>query len=190
MKNKLSIILFGIALVTIQACGPKTDKNEAAEVTETPVMAVALTAAERRAGVEKARIEMAEQRRIAFAELSKETPYYTLANGKLIYNKAETSPSFVGGEAAMSKFLKDNLEFPASAENKGSEGTVFVDFIVGSNGAVREATATSYTYDDVDPAFPTEALRVVNAMPRWIPGRQHGKPVDVKFSVPITFMIR
>ena len=89
----------------------------------------------------------------------------------------------------MHKYLKDNLEFPPSAEDKGSEGTVYVDFIVGSDGVVREATATSYTYDEVDPAFQTEALRVVNSMPRWIPGRQHGKPVDVKFSVPITFAI-
>lgn len=54
---------------------------------------------------------------------------------------------------------------------------------------VREATATSYTYDEVDPAFQAEALRVVNLMPPWIQGRQHGKPVDVQYSVPITFML-
>lgn len=190
MKNKLSIFLLGIALVTIQACGSKTENNESAEVVETPAVTVALTPAERRAIADKARMELAEQRRIAFTEMSKETPFYTLDNGKLVYNKAETSPSYVGGDMAMNKFLEDNLVFPASAENMGLEGTVFVDFIVGSNGAVREATATSYTFEDVDPAFQTEALRVVNLMPRWVPGRQHGKPVDVKFSVPITFMIR
>lgn len=189
MKNKLSIFLLGIVLVTVQACGPKTDKNEESAVVDAPAMAVTLTAAERHAAVEKARVELTEQRRLAFVELSKTTPYYTLANGKLIYNKAETDPSYVGGDAAMYKFLKDNLEFPTSAEDKGSEGTVFVDFIVGSNGAVREASATSYTYDQIDSAFTTEALRVVNLMPRWVPGRQHGKPVDVKFSMPVTFMI-
>jgi len=190
MKNKLSTILLGIALVTMQACGPKTDKSEESAVVETPAATVAYTATERRAAAEKARMELAEQRRLAFVALSKTTPYYTLANGKLVYNKAETDPAYVGGDAAMYKFLKDNLEFPTSAEDKGSEGTVFVDFIVGSNGAVRETTATSFTYDEIDPAFQTEALRVVNSMPRWIPGRQHGKPVDVKYSVPITFMIR
>lgn len=173
----------------MQACGHKTEKNEELAVAETPAVTVVLTAAEKRASAEKARVELAEQRRLEFAELSKTTPYYTLANGEVVYNKAETSPSYTGGEAAMHKYLKDNLEFPPSAEDKGSEGTVYVDFIVGSDGVVREATATSYTYDEVDPAFQTEALRVVNSMPRWIPGRQHGKPVDVKFSVPITFAI-
>jgi len=190
MKNKLSIFLLAIVLVTMQACGSKTENNEASQVVETPAMAVALTTAERHASAEKARMALAEQRRIAFSDLSKTTPYYTLESGKIIYNKAETSPSFTGGERAMNKFLKDNLEFPASAEASGAEGTVFVDFIIGSNGAVREATATSYTWEEVDPAFQTEALRVVNSMPNWIPGRQHGKPVDVKFSVPITFLLQ
>lgn len=188
MKNKLSIFLFGIVLVTMQACGSKTENKESAVVVETPAMA-ALTVAERRARVEEAKTEMAEQRRLAFVELCKTTPYYTLANGKLVYNKAETSPSFTGGEVAMHKFLKNNLKYPASAEDNGSEGTVFVDFIVGANGVVREATATSFTYDEVDPAFETEALRVINAMPQWVPGRQQGKPVDVHFSVPVTFMM-
>lgn len=190
MKNKLSIFLLGIALVTMQACGSKTENNETSEVVEAPAVTVSSTAAERRSNAEKARVELAEQRRLAKEELAKTTPFYKLDNGKLVYNKAETSPSYVGGEMAMNKFLEDNLVFPASSENKGSEGTVFVDFIVGSNGAVREAAATSYTFEEVDPAFQTEALRVVNLMPRWVPGRQHGKPVDVKFSVPITFMIR
>jgi TonB family protein len=187
MKNKLSICLLGIALVTMQACEPKSTKNEESTVVETP--AVTLTVAERRAVAEKARMELAEKRRLEFEELSKTTPSYTLEDGKLVFNKAETSPSYTGGEAAMNKYLKENLKFPSSAEDKGEEGTVFVDFIVGSDGMVRNATATSYTYDEIDPAFQTEALRVVNAMPRWIPGRQQGKPVDVKFSVPITFMI-
>lgn len=190
MKNILSIFLLGVVLVTIQACGPKTEQTEEYAVVETPAASVALTASERRANAEKARTELAEKRRIAFAETSKLTPYYTLADGKIIYNKVETAPSYTGGEAAMVKYLNDNLKFPESAEDKGSEGTVFVDFIVGSNGVVREATATSYTYEEVDPAFPTEALRVVNSMPRWIPGRQNGKPVDVTFSVPVTFQMR
>lgn len=191
MKSKLSIFLLGLALVIMQACASKTEKNEetAAENT-TPVETVALTHAEMHANAEKARMELAEQRRIALDELYKTTPYYTLANGKLVFNKAEISPSYTGGNAAMNKFLNENLKFPADAEDEGLEGTVFVDFIVGSDGVVRETSATSYTYEEVDPAFVTEALRVVNLMPRWVPGTQRGKPVDVKFSVPITFMMR
>lgn len=191
MKSKLSIFLLGLALVIMQACGSKTEKNKESAITETtPVETVALTHAEMHARAEKARMELAEQRRIALEELYKTTPYYTLANGKLVFYKAEISPSYTGGNAAMNKFLNENLKFPADAEDEGLEGTVFVDFIVGSDGVVRETSATSYTYENVDPAFVTEALRVVNLMPRWIPGSQHGKPVDVKYSVPITFMIR
>lgn len=190
MKNKLSFFLLGLALVLMQACGPKTEKNEeTAAVETTPVKTVALTHAELHARAEKARIELAEQRMIAWNELSTATPFYTLPDGKIVFNKAETSPSYTGGNTAMNKFLKENLKFPADAEDEGLEGTVFVDFIVGSDGAVRETSATSYTYEEVDPAFVTEAIRVVNLMPRWIPGRQNGKPVAVKFSVPITFMI-
>ena len=111
MKNKLSVFLLGIALVTMQACGSKTENNETAEVVESPAVTVALTSAERRAKAEKARVELAEQRRLAFVEMSRETPFYKLDNGKLIYNKAETSPSYVGGDMAMNKFLEDN-NFP------------------------------------------------------------------------------
>lgn len=190
MKHTLLIFLVGLMFATMQACGPKTEKNEESDaVKTTPVASNNISAAERRANIEKARAQLAEQRRIAYEELVKTTPFYKLENGKLVYNKAETSPSFTGGETAMNKFLEDNLQYPQSAKDDGLEGTVFVDFIVGENGEVREATATSYTFDDVDPAFQAEALRVVNAMPRWIPGRQHGKPVDVKYSIPITFML-
>jgi protein TonB len=189
MKNKLSIYLLGIALVMIQACVPTTEKKEESTEESTVMETSTVTTAEIRASAEKARMELAEQRRLDLEELSKTTPYYTLANGKIVYNKAETPPSYTGGEAAMKKYLKDNLEFPPAAVDEGKEGTVFVDFIVGSDGAVRDATATSFTYEEVEPAFQTEALRVVNAMPLWIPGRQQGKPVDVKFSVPITFRL-
>ncbi len=193
MKNKLLIFLLGLMFATMQACGPKTEMNEESEamdaVETTPVASNDISVAERRANIEIARAELAEQRRIASEELAKTTPFYILDNGKLVYNKTETPPSFTGGENAMNQFLEDNLQYPQSAADEGVEGTVFVDFIVGENGVVREATVTSFTFDDIDPAFKTEALRVVNLMPRWVPGRQHGKPVDVKYSIPITFML-
>lgn len=186
MKTKAIIFLCGVALATMQSCGPKSEKKEESTMLAQPVKP---TAAERKAKLEKERSKMAEERRIAFEKLSNTTPYYKLPNGKLVYNKVDTEPSYPGGEAAMNMFLKDNLKFPAGLEDKDQEGTIFVDFIVTENGTVRETATSSYTFDNVDPAFNDEAMRVVNLMPKWNPGRQNGKPVDVKFSLPITFQL-
>jgi periplasmic protein TonB len=64
---------------------------------------------------------------------------------------------------------------------------VFVDFIVVANGSVREVMTTDMPGEEIDQSLRDEAIRVVSNMPKWVPGRQHGKPVDVKFSLPITF---
>lgn len=191
MKTKLSIFFVGLALVTMQACGPTTEKNEQSTDTKSAdVKQKPLTLAERQAKLEKERHEMEQKRMIAFAELSKATPYYTLPDGKLVFYKVETAPSFIGGEKAMTKFLEENLVYPEGAQYAQLEGTVFVDFIVAADGSVRDAEVTSYTYENVDPAFVDESLRVVKMMPPWSPGLQNGKPVDVKYSIPITFQLK
>jgi TonB family protein len=186
MKTKINVLLVGLALATLQACGPAPENkvsNEApAEENPAP-----LTLAERQMLLENDRREMENTRRLELEELARVSPYYTLPDGKLVFYKAETAPSYVGGEKALIKFLKDNLKYPAAARDAGLEGTVFVDFIVGANGSVRETEVTSFTYDHVNQEFTDEALRVVKMMPTWSPGLQNGKPVDVKFSVPITF---
>jgi TonB family protein len=95
----------------------------------------------------------------------------------------------VGGDEAMMKYLKENIVFPKDAEDKGLEGTVFVDFIVLEDGSVLEVSVEDAPGEEVDQSFRDEAIRVVNSMPKWTPGHQGGKPVDVKFSLPITFQI-
>ena len=118
------------------------------------------------------------------------TPYYEKPDGILVYYKAEVDPAYIGGEKALNRFLKDNLKFPADAEDEGLEGTVYVDFVVSKTGEVSDATATNYTYSETDNQFIMEALRVVNLMPDWAPGSQNGDEVNVKFSLPITFVMR
>lgn len=192
MKKNLNIFVLAVALLVTQACGTKSKENsEEYEATETPVAKAAeLTPAERRAKVEKDRAERAEKRRIEFENLAKITPTYTNSEGKVIYNKAEVDPSFTGGEDAMMKYLNDNLNYPKDAEEKGVEGTVFVDFIVAADGSVREAVVTDAPGEEVDQSLRNEAIRVVTGMPKWIPGRQRGKAVDVKFSLPVTFLMK
>lgn len=84
-------------------------------------------------------------------------------------------------------YLQNNLKYPESARSKGIEGTVYVDFVVDKKGKVTDATATETTLAEVDSALVVEAVRVVSAMPAWAPGTQGGKPVDVAYSIPITF---
>ncbi len=188
MKTKISILLLSLAFVTMQACNNSAEKeekstNEAGEVTAT------LSPAERQAKLEKDKNELELKRKAELEELAKNSPYYELPDGTLVFYVVETEPSYEGGNKAMMKFLRDNLEYLEEAKSDEQEGTVFVDFILSDQGAVTQAEVTTYTYKNINQAFVDEALRVVNMMPAWSPGLQNGKPVAVKYSIPITFQI-
>jgi protein TonB len=103
-------------------------------------------------------------------------------NGE-IFNGAEQMPHFIGGEPAMVDFISKNLRYPLSAQRMRLSGTVFVSFIVNTDGSIDEVRATNGISADCD----KEAVRVVQIMPYWEPGRQEGKPVRVRFIIPIRF---
>lgn len=200
MKKTLNIFVLVAALMVMQACGSKSEKDSEASAvteadetsaasTETPAITeeAVLTPAEKKAKIERETVVLAEKRRIAFEERAKITPTYKDEDGNVVYNKAEVDPSFTGGKKAMAKYLNDNIKFPKEAEDTGKEGTVFVDFIVGADGTVREVGVTDTPGEEADLSFRKEAIRVVTAMPKWVPGRQRGKAVQVKFSLPIAF---
>lgn len=188
MRKTLNIFMAGVMFLAIQACGPKPAETSQEYVAETPAV-TQLTAAERYAKIEEDRTERIHRWRLQYDERGKTTPTYTDANGNLVYNKAEIDPAFTGGEKAMVQYLKDNLKYPKEAEDAGVEGTVFVDFVVNKNGQVREALVMNTPGEDVDSSLRMEAIRVVESMPAWVAGRQHGKAVDVNFSIPITFLM-
>lgn len=98
-----------------------------------------------------------------------------------IYNQAEIEPAFSGGEKEMTKWLTKNLRYPGDGTE---EGTVFVEFVVGENGRIRNSKVIRGPEDQ---ALRDEALKAVNNMPAWTPGQQGGKPVNTKFILPITF---
>jgi outer membrane biosynthesis protein TonB len=187
MKNIFRITLLAASLLVAQSCGPK--KSEATEAVAGEKKEVMPTAAERKATFEKQRAERTERRKAAYDKMVMNAATYTDAKGNLVYNKAESEPSFAGGNDAMNTYLKDNLVYPQAELDKQEEALVFVDFVIGKNGSVREVEVTEQTNEDVDVSFRSEAARVVSAMPKWTPGRQKGKPVDVKFSLPISFHI-
>jgi TonB family protein len=193
MKKSIYVLLLAVALLAVQACASKSEKEEEARAAalvanETPTDA-ARTPAERRREAEKKRAVLAEKRKLAWDERLKISETYNDPKGNLVYIKAEQDPTFDGGDKAMDKYFRDNVKFPEDAANEGLDGTVYIDFVVETNGAVGEVTAAIIEGEEVDQRFVDEALRVVRAMPNWIPGRQHGKPVAVSFSVPVTFEI-
>lgn len=101
-----------------------------------------------------------------------------------VYIVSEQMPQFPGGEDAMRKYLVENIKYPALAGELGV-GRVFVSFVIDKDGSVTDAQVVR----GVDPLLDKEALRVVNAMPKWEPGIQYGKAVKVQYTVPINFSL-
>jgi TonB family protein len=195
MKTSINILLLSIALLTVQSCArtsgtakEEADKAAALANIKTPAE-TARTPEERRRAAEKNRIVLAEKKKHAWEQVVKTSPTYKDKNGDLVYNKAEQDPSFNGGDRAMDIYFRDNLKFPEDARKEELDGTVYIDFVVAANGSVGEVTVANLPDEEVDQRFVNEALRVVRAMPNWVPGRQHGKAVAVSFSVPVTFEI-
>ena len=96
-----------------------------------------------------------------------------------------SAPTFPGGMPALSQFLSDNIQYPAEAEKKKIEGRVLVSFIVDKDGAISEARVAHSTH----PLLDREALRVIRLMPAWNPAMENGKPVKVKYHLPVNFKL-
>jgi TonB family protein len=97
----------------------------------------------------------------------------------------EEMPMFPGGDAALLKYITDNIRYPESAKTNNISGRVIIRFVVNSEGKAEEATVLR----GVDPSLDEEAIRVVNSLPVFSPGKQGGKPVPVYYMVPVTFSL-
>ena len=102
-----------------------------------------------------------------------------------IFMVVENAPAFPGGDAARMKFLQDNIKYPQMARESGIQGTVYVTFVVERNGNVTDVKILRGIGGGCD----EEAVRVVQNMPKWAPGKQRGKPVRVQFNMPIKFTL-
>lgn len=103
----------------------------------------------------------------------------------VVYDITETLPQFPGGQGAMMKYLAANIKYPASAVKAKKQGRVIVTFVIQKDGSVTKARIAR----SVDPELDAEALRIVKAMPNWTPGTQDGKPVNVKYTIPVIFSL-
>jgi periplasmic protein TonB len=102
-----------------------------------------------------------------------------------IFMVVEQQPEFEGGYAAMMAYISKNVRYPASARRMGVDGTVYVSFVVGKDGSINDVKVLRGISADCD----KEAVRVVQSMPAWKPGKQNGKPVFVRFNLPIKFKL-
>lgn len=104
-----------------------------------------------------------------------------------IFTFVEQPPTFPGGEEALAKYLSKNIRYPRVAQENGISGTVFVQFVVDSEGTIKDVKTVGAKKGG---GLEEEAIRVVKGMPKWKPGKQNGRQVSVQFNLPIRFTLQ
>lgn len=105
--------------------------------------------------------------------------------GKEVFSVVEDMPRFPGGHQKLLEFLARNIKYPVAAQKENVQGHVIVSYVVSSTGKVEDVKVVR----GLSPELDAEAMRVVGKMPDWIPGKQRGMAVDVKYTLPITFRL-
>ena len=103
-----------------------------------------------------------------------------------IFQVVEEMPEFPGGMGECMKFLGKNIKYPTISQENGVQGRVIVQFVVNRDGSIVDPVVVR----GVDPYLDKEALRVIQMMPKWKPGKQRGKAVRVKYTVPVMFRLQ
>ena len=103
-----------------------------------------------------------------------------------VFDVVEQMPSFPGGNGALMEYLSKNVKYPVVAQENGVQGRVVVSFVVERDGSITDVKVVR----SVDPSLDREATRVVQSMPKWIPGKQNGSAVRVKYFVPVVFRLQ
>lgn len=104
----------------------------------------------------------------------------------VIFKVVETAPEFPGGNGELMKYLGNNVKYPIIAQENGIQGRVVVQFTVRKDGSIDDVVVVR----SADPSLDKEAIRLISAMPKWSPGRQRGKAVHCKFTVPVVFKLQ
>ena len=110
----------------------------------------------------------------------------TKAEDRNIYDNVDQMPSFPNGQRAMISWINRNLRYPAAAAENGVQGTVVCSFVVERDGSITNVQVKQ----GIDPSLNKEAVRVLNQMPRWTPGRNNGSTVRVRCTVPVNFRLQ
>ena len=105
---------------------------------------------------------------------------------QVIHIRVEKMPEFPGGQDALNRFLVRNIKYPLLAQENGIQGRVVCQFVVNSDGSIVDISVVRGVEESLD----KEAIRVIQSMPKWTPGRQGGKSVRVKYTLPIRFKLQ
>lgn len=103
-----------------------------------------------------------------------------------VFDVVEQMPQYKGGDQALMDYLNKSIKYPVIAEENGIQGRVVCTFVVERDGSITDVKVVR----SVDPSLDKEAVRVLKAMPKWIPGKQNGSAVRVKFTLPVTFKLQ
>lgn len=106
---------------------------------------------------------------------------------EVVFMVVESMPEFPGGQQALFKFLSENVKYPVIAQENGIQGKVICQFTVNKDGSIVDVQVVR---SGGDPSLDKEAVRVIKTMPKWKPGKQRGKPVRVKYTVPVNFKLQ
>ena len=123
--------------------------------------------------------KMAKQEAIAVTKVPTQRP-----DG--VFVVVEEMPEFPGGEMALRSFIGRTIKYPADAIKDSIQGKVFVTFVVKADGTVGDAKIAR----GVHPLLDNEAIRVINSLPAWKPGKQGGEAVSVSYTVPVQFVLK
>lgn len=104
-----------------------------------------------------------------------------------IFVVVESMPEFPGGQQEMMKYIAENIKYPVIAQENGIQGRVICQFVIEKNGSV---TDIQVVRSSGDASLDKEAERVIKTMPKWKPGKQRGKPVRVKYTIPVAFRLQ
>jgi periplasmic protein TonB len=97
----------------------------------------------------------------------------------------QVQPQFPGGDRALLEYVKANLRYPEAARNANIEGKVAMTFVVNKDGSISDINILR----DIGGGCGQEAVRIISGMPKWIPGTHYGKPVNVRYTFPMTFKL-
>ena len=106
---------------------------------------------------------------------------------EVVFVVVETMPEFPGGQQALFKYLSENVKYPVIAQENGIQGRVICQFVVNKDGSIVEVEVVRF---GGDASLDKEAVRVIKSMPKWKPGKQRGKAVRVKYTVPVNFRLQ
>jgi len=169
---------------TVAFTPPVVTKDE--NIRDDEVMKTQQDLTETKAAISVANVEGVQGGTVDIADLKDHRVITEEPQKPQIFSHVEVMPQFPGGDAAMMKWLTENINYPTIAQEQGIQGRVSLRFVVKPDGSIDEVEIQK----GLDPSCDKEAVRVVKKMPRWIPGKQNGNPVYVYYSLPVYFKLQ